>query len=132
MPESLKREHRIDSSDSARPAATLEAEPYHYAQGLKPKPRIIKDVAFEELEMTVPRGINPATGKPMAPAKVILKTVTYDDGVTIDTELGEDNDEYQQYLLGQSTKSNGSSKSTRVHRPKAKTRAPKKPAGSKE
>ena len=93
--EGLKREHRIDSSDSARPAATLEAEPQHYAQGLKPKPRVIKDVSYEVLEgQVVPRG------KKEPAAALVLKVTTYDDGTTVDTTVGEDNLEYQQFLLG--------------------------------
>jgi len=115
---SQKREFRIDSSDSARPAATLDAEPFHYAQGLKPKPRVITDVSFEEIEGSVPRGDK----KP--PAALILKTTTYDDGVQIDTTVGEDNEQYQQYLLGK-TKTSAASKSTRVHTPKRKPEAPK-------
>ena len=116
---SLKREHRIDSSDSARPAATLEAEPQHYAQGLKPKPRAIVSVEYEELEEKVSRGKN----LPMA--SVILKTVTYDDGVTVDTTVGEDNAGYQDHLLGR-TKTSAAAKSTRVHRPTKKPVASKK------
>ena len=125
MPESLKREHRIDSSDSARPQATLGSEPYAYAQGLKPKPRVIDKVEYEEIDGALPRGMNPSTGKPMPAAKLILKTVTYDDGVTIDTTVGEDNEGYQQHLIG-ATNSSGSAKSTRVHTPKRKPAAPKK------
>lgn len=122
--ESLKREHRIDSSDSARPAATLEAEPYHYAQGLKPKPRVIVDVSYEELDEKVMRGKN------MPLAAVVLRTATYDDGTTVDTTVGEDNVEYQDYLKGRTKQAAGTS-STRVHTPKRKPTTPKAKAKSK-
>ena len=119
MADSLKREHRIDSSDSARPAATLAAEPFHYAQGLKPKPRVLVEVSYEELDQQVSRG----KGKPLA--KVVLKTATYDDGTTVDTTVGEDNVDYQDFLMGR-TKTTANAKSTRVHTPKKKPTAPKK------
>lgn len=125
MPEenSLKREFRIDSSDSARPAATLDSECQHYAQGLKPKPRIITDVSYEEIDGTVPRG------KKLPPAKLILKTTTYNDGITIDTTVGEDNEGYRNYLLGISKDADaGGDRTTRAHTPKRKPAAPKKAA----
>jgi len=115
---SLKREHRIDSSDSARPAATLDSETAAYAQGLKPKPRVIVSVEYEEIEGLVPRG------KKEPPAKLILKTTTYDDGITIDTTVGEDNELYQQHLKGL-TKTSRAAKSTRRHAPTRKPEAPK-------
>jgi len=128
MPEenSMKREHRIDSSDSARPQATLDAEPYHYAQGLKPKPRVIESVDFEVLEGQVV-----TRGKKLPPAQLILKTTTYDDGTIIDTTVGEDNEQYQQYLLGKSKAAAGP-QTTRVHTPKRKPEAPKSKGRGKE
>lgn len=119
--EGLKREFRIDSSDAARPAAQLGDEPQHYAQGLKPKPRIITDVSYEVIVgETVPRGKN----KPVA--ALILKTTTYDDGVTIDTTVGEDNADYQDYLRGAKRIADGGSSSTRLRQPTKKPTAPKK------
>ncbi len=120
--EGLKREHRIDSTDSARPVATLDAEPYHYAQGLKPKPRVIKSVEYEVIEGVVPRG------KKEPPAKLILKTTTYDDGTTIDTTVGEDNELYQQHLKGL-TKTSRGARSTRRHQPVRKPEASQKKKG---
>lgn len=35
---SIKREYRISSEDSARPAVTIQDEPRYFAQGLKPEP----------------------------------------------------------------------------------------------
>ena len=123
--ESLKREHRIDSSDSARPPATLEAQTQHYAQGLKPKPRVIVDTNYEELDSTVPRGKN----QPVA--QLILKTTTYDDGTTVDTTVGEDNEGYQQFLRGITAESKQTG-ATRQHTPKKKPAAPVRNPASKK
>lgn len=117
---SLKREHRIDSSDSARPAAQLGDEPQHYAQGLKPKPRVIVSVEYNVLDEQV----KVMKGKP--PAKLVLKTVTYDDGTTVDTTIGELNEQYQQYLLGVSNKAEGKAESTRLRTQPRKPTTPKK------
>lgn len=125
MPDSLKREFRIDSSDAARPAAQLGDEPYHYAQGLKPKPRIITDVNYEKIE-----GETVTRGKEKPVAALILKTTTYDDGVTIDTTVGEDNADYQDYLRGAKRIADGGSTSTRMRRPTNKPAAPKKTSKS--
>lgn len=127
MPEGLKREFRIDSSDAARPQAQIGDEPYAYAQGLKPKPRVILETTYEECEgEAVPRGKN----KPMA--KLILKTTTYDDGTTIDTTVGEDNVGYQDFLRGAATIAAGGSGSTRLRRPTKKPAAPKSKKSDKE
>lgn len=124
---SLKREHRIDSSDAARPAAQLGDEPQHYAQGLKPKPRVIVSVEYEELVgETVPRGGKDISGRPMKPAKLILRTTTYDDGTLIDTTVGEDSGGYQDYLKGIENKDSGQSGSTRLRTQTKKPTAPKK------
>ena len=109
--EGRKREFRIDSSDSARPPATISDVPYHYAQGLKPKPRVIAGVAYEAIDGSVSRG------KGVPPAKLILRTTTYDDGVQIDTTVGEDNEGYQAHLLGEAREDGGVNVSTRRHTP---------------
>lgn len=119
MSESLKREYRIDSSDAARPAATLDSEPFHYAQGLKPKPRVIVSTEYEELPETVSRG------KGVAPGKLILRVTTYDDGTTIDTTVGEDNVLYQDHLRGIERGNAGDSGSTRKRSLTKKPAAPK-------
>ena len=120
MAEGIKREFRIDSSDSARPAADINSEPHYHAQGLKPKPRVIAKTEYSALDAVVSRGKN----KPVA--KVILRTVTYDDGVTIDTTVGEDNVGYQQFLIDGKSRSEGKSGSTRLHaQPKAPTNSKK-------
>jgi len=120
--ESLKREFRIDSSDSARPAATLDSECQHYAQGLKPKARIISGVAYRKLEgQTVPRGKN------IPPAQLFVKTTTYDDGTEIDTTVGEDNPEYQNHLKGIERHLAGTAATRRF----APVRKPAKPTSKK-
>ena len=125
MPQdTIKREFRIDSTDSARPQADINSEPTFHAQGLKPKPRVIKTVVYEELEgELVPRGGKDISGRPLRPAKLILKTTTYDDGTTVDTTVGEDNGDYQDYLNGIEKNADGGG-STRLRSP---TKAPKSP-----
>jgi hypothetical protein len=131
MSEGIKREFRIDSSDSARPKATLDAEPYHYAQGLKPKTRVAVDVSYEELDELVSRGKGkePAyeeldelvsRGKGKEPARLILRTTTFDDGATIDTTMGADAPEYVDYLQGKVNNASATGGSTRKRKPKAK------------
>ena len=126
-PNSLKREYRIDSSDSARPPATLDSEPFAYAQGLKPKPRVIESTTFTVLDQVITRGKN------LPNAKMILKRVRYDDGTEVDTTVGEDNEQYRQHLLGVDKEDSGRVRNTRVHRPEAKpettARVPSKPKG---
>ncbi len=67
---SLKRETRIDSSDSARPPATINDEPPQFAQGLKPKKR--RAMGTENI---------------VRPDGVTVRVKTYDDGVTVTTKL---------------------------------------------
>lgn len=111
----VKKEFRIDSSDAARPQATLDSETKYYAQGLKPKARVIENIVYEETgEVAQTR-----KGKPV---KLILKTTTYDDGVTVDTTVGEENEEYQQYLKSGHANTDRSTQPTRQRKPKAKTR----------
>jgi hypothetical protein len=126
MSDSIKREFRIDSTDSARPSADINSEPTFHAQGLKPKPRVIVDVVYEELKgAAVPRGGKDISGRPLNPAKLVLKTTMYDDGVTVDTTVGEDNGEYQDYLNGIKRAAEGVVGSTRLRSPTKKPTAPK-------
>ena len=67
---SLKRETRIDSTDSARPPATINDEPPQFAQGLKPKKR--KVVGTENI---------------VREDGVTVRVKTYDDGVKVTTKL---------------------------------------------
>jgi len=125
MPDGVKKEYRIDSSDSARPSATLDSETAAFAQGLKAKPRVIVSVDYEHLEgQFVSRGKDLNTGREKPPAKLMLKTTTYDDGMSIDKTVGEDNPDYQDYLQGiANIKTSGGT--TRRHTPKRKPAAPK-------
>lgn len=117
---SLKREHRIDSSDAARPAAQLNDEPRYFAGGLKPKTRIIKTVEYTVLDEKV------FAGKGKKPLSMILRTVTYDDGITVDTTVGEDNEGYQQFLIDGANLKAGKSGSTRLRTQPRKPSTPKK------
>ena len=121
----VKREYRIDSSDSARPPATLQSEPHYYAQGLKPKVRILKEVIYEDTG-TVARTTK---GEPV---KLILKTKVYDDGTTADCVVGEQNVEYQEYLRTGATIREQGAVTTRQRQPSAKVAAAKKAATKKE
>ncbi len=67
---SLKRETRIDSSDSARPAATINSETAAFAQGLKAKKRI--PVSTENV---------------VGEDGVTRRVKTMDDGVLVTTKL---------------------------------------------
>ena len=118
MPDSIKREFRIDSSDAAKPPAQLETEARYYAQGLKPKPRVIVDVNYEELdEYTMARKDCPSV-------RLVLKTTTYDDGVLIDTTVGELNEGYLAHKRGEARKTDGNT-GTRKRQPTKKPTAPK-------
>ncbi len=90
MAETIKREFRIDSSDSARPQATLDSEPKYFSN-IQPKKRHIVDVIYEDtgdVERT-------RVGDPV---KIILKTTVYNDGVFTEQTVGEDNEAYQNFL----------------------------------
>jgi len=117
-----KREFRIDSEDSARPKAELESETRYFAQGLKPKARVVADVAYEELDEWI------AATKTSPASRLILRTTTYDDGTQVDTTVGEQNEGYQDHLRGGSAEHQASSKPTRMHKAKRKPEAPKKAA----
>lgn len=121
----VKREFRIDSSDSARPAATLQSEPHYYAQGLKPKPRVLVDVIYEDTGEVA----KTTKGKPV---KLILKTKVFDDGTTIDCTVGEENPEYQEFLRTGSSIPSQSAAPTRQRKPSAQVEAAKKKAAAKK
>ena len=122
--EGIKKEFLIDSSDAARPQATIDSDTRFYAQGLKPKPRVPVRVDYEETgEIAKTR-----TG---APVKLILKTTTYDDGTTVDTTVGEENEMYQQFLKTGNSVPSQSSTPTRQRAPK-KAAKPTRQAAKKE
>lgn len=95
MADSLKREFRIDSSDSAKPPVTMQDEP-RYFSNIAPKKRHVIDVIYEDTgEVSKTR-----TGKPV---KIILKTTVYNDGCFTEQTVGEDNEAYKNFLAtGQS------------------------------
>ena len=88
--EGRKREFVIDSSDSARPPATLQSEPKYFSD-IKPKKRVLVDIIYEET------GDVAKTKKGKA-VKLILRTAVYDDGVLVQKTVGEENEEYQEFL----------------------------------
>lgn len=90
MADGLKKEFRIDSSDSARPQVTLQDEP-RYFSNIKPKKRHLVDVIYEETgEYTKTK-----VGEPV---QIILKTSVYNDGVITEQTVGDKNEAYQTYL----------------------------------
>lgn len=89
MAEGIKKEFRIDSSDAARPPATLDSEPKYY-NNIKPKKRVLVDIVYEDSGEV-------AQTKRGKPCKLIRKTSIYNDGVTVDTTVGEDNEAYLEF-----------------------------------
>jgi len=136
MAEGIKKEFRIDSSDSAKPPVTLQDEPRYFSD-IKPKKRIVTDIIYEDT------GEVAKTRKGKA-VKLILKTSVYDDGVVVQTTVGEENEAYQEYVRTGVAIKEGVDMSTSVHKlspavekalaaAKAKNKpAAKKPAASKE
>ena len=90
MAEGIKKEFRIDSSDSAKPAVTLQDEPRYFSD-IKPKKRVISDIVYEDTGEI-------AKTKKGKPVRLILKTSIYDDGTTVTTTVGEENEAYQEFV----------------------------------
>ncbi len=88
--EGRKREFRIDSSDSARPPVTIQDEPRYFSD-IKPKKRHMVARFYEETGETAKTRV----GKPV---KIILKSTVYNDGVLTQQTVGEDNEDYQEFL----------------------------------
>jgi len=137
MAEGIKKEFRIDSSDSAKPPVTLQDDPRYFSD-IKPKKRVLVDIVYEETgEVAKTR-----KGKPCA---LILKSSVYDDGVVVTTTVGEENESYQEFKRTGVAMASQSKMTTAVHAPSpavqkvleaskkaAKAAASKKPAASKE
>lgn len=88
MAEGIKKEFVIETDEKS--PVTLQDEPKYFSD-IKPKKRHIVDVIYEDTgEVAKTR-----KGKP---CKLILKTTVYNDGVTVDTTVGEDNENYQHFL----------------------------------
>lgn len=86
--EGTKREFRIEADEKS--PVTLQDEPKYFSD-IKPKKRHIVDVIYEDSGEV-------AQTKRGKPCKLILKTTIYNDGVTVDTTVGEENEAYQQFL----------------------------------
>ncbi len=127
----IKKEFLIDSSDSAKPPVTLQDEPRYFSD-IKPKKRILKDIVYEETGEV-------AKTKVGDPVKLILKTSIYDDGVIVQTTIGEDHEGYQEYLRTGATMPDQTDETTAEHEASDKVKAAiakamgkKAPAKSKE
>jgi hypothetical protein len=120
----IKKEFLIDSSDSARPAATLQSETKYFSD-IKPKKRYLTDVIYEETGET-------AKTRKGAPVKLILKTAVYNDGCLVTTTVGEENEAYQEFKrTGVAMPSQGG-EPTIVHEPSAAVKAAQKKALAKK
>ena len=103
----VKKEFVIDSSDSARPPATLQSEPKYFSD-IKPKKRVLSSVVYEDTGET-------AKTRKGDPVKLILKTSIYDDGVVVATTVGSDNEQYKDYLRTGVAMPSESNEPTAVH-----------------
>lgn len=92
--DSTKKEFRMSSEGSARPPATINSQPHYDNTTLKPKQRQVVSVTYSLTDEVV----MPEKGTRQKPFKLVWVTKTFDDGVTIDYTVGEDNPDYQEYL----------------------------------
>jgi hypothetical protein len=86
---STKREFRISSEDSARPAPTISDVPPQHCT-IKPKERHLVDVVYEETGEVIPT-------KGGADCEIILKTQVYNDGTYSQRTVGSENEAYKEY-----------------------------------
>lgn len=124
--EGRKREFRIETDEKS--PVTLQDEPKYFSD-IKPKKRHLVDVIYEETGEV-------AQTKRGAPVKLIQKTSIYNDGTTVDTTVGEENEGYQTFLKtgiampqdssGQPTLVRGRSKAVEAALKKATAKAPAK------
>lgn len=86
--EGRKREFIIEADEKS--PATLQDEPRYFSD-IKPKKRHLVDVIYEETgEVSQTRRGDRC--------KLILKTSVYNDGVTVSTTVGEENEGYQTFV----------------------------------
>lgn len=86
--EGRKREFIIEADEKT--PATLQDEPRYFSD-IKPKKRHLVDVIYEETGEV-------AQTRRGEQCKLILKTSVYNDGTTVDTTVGEQNEGYQTFL----------------------------------
>lgn len=121
--EGKKREFLIEADEKS--PVTLQDEPRYFSD-IKPKKRHIVDVIYDETGEV-------AQTKRGDPVKLILKTTVYNDGTTVDTTVGEENEGYQTFLkTGISIPQDSSGAPTLVRKRSAKVEAAiKKTQGKK-
>lgn len=86
---STKREFRISSEDSARPAPTIADMPPQHSN-IKPKTRHLVDVVYEETDEVIPT-------KGGEDCRIVIKTSIYDDGTFSSRTVGDKNEAYLEY-----------------------------------
>lgn len=86
--ESRKREFVIEADEKS--PVTLQDEPKYFSD-IKPKKRHIVDIIYEDTGEV-------AQTRKGDRCKLILKTTIYNDGTTVDTTVGEENEGYQHFL----------------------------------
>lgn len=108
--EGNKREFLIEADEKS--PVTLQDEPKYFSD-IKPKKRHLIDVIYEETNEV-------AQTKRGKPCRLIHKTSVYNDGCTVDTTVGEENEGYQTFVkTGISMPQDSSGQATLV-RPRSK------------
>ena len=107
---SVKKEYRIDSSDSAKPPVTMDDQPrYTLNMGYKPEEKELVDIIYEDSGEVV----NTRTGDQVA---VINVTRIYANGDIGESTVGANNPAYQEFLrtgIAMPAKKTGTSQTSR-------------------
>lgn len=112
--EGRKREFVIEADEKS--PVTLQDEPRYFSD-IKPKKRHLVDVIYEETGEV-------AQTRRGDRCKLILKTSVYNDGTTVDTTVGEQNEGYQTFLrTGVSMPQDSGGQATLVRERSAKVKA---------
>lgn len=112
--EGRKREFIIEADEKS--PVTLQDEPRYFSD-IKPKKRHLVDVIYEETGEV-------AQTRRGDRCKLILKTSVYNDGVTVTTTVGEENEGYQTFLkTGVSMPQDSGGRTTLVHERSDKVKA---------
>lgn len=89
---SVKKEYRIDSSDSARPPVSMDSQPHFNLQmGYKPEEKELVDIVYEDSGQVV----DTKTGDQV---QVINVTRIYANGDIAESNCGAKNPAYLEYL----------------------------------
>lgn len=112
--EGRKREFVIEADEKS--PVTLQDEPRYFSD-IKPKKRHLVDVIYEETGEV-------AQTRRGERCKLILKTSVYNDGTTVDTTVGEQNEGYQTFVrTGVSMPQDSGGQATLVRERSAKVKA---------